>query len=91
MIPQAVTPTERRVIIQGFEEDPLVLNEGERLLVSISLAAEGTDHLCIAACEEEPARSGMELWSNAESAPYDWVELDSFGLTSELMISVIGR
>ena len=91
LVPQAMMPTERRVILQGFEEEPLVLNEGERLLVSISLAAEGADHLCIAACEDEPARRGMEFWSNAESAPYDWVELGTFGLTTELMISVIGR
>lgn len=88
-IPQAMAPTERRVILQNLTE-PLVLSEGERLLVSVSLTAEGAEHLCIAACEDEPARRGAEFWSNAAQAPYEWVELGSFGLTSELMISVIG-
>lgn len=87
-VPQAMAPTERRVILQNLA-DPITLNEGERLLVSVSLIAEGADHLCIAACEDEPARRGAEFWSNAPQAPYDWAELGSFGLTSELMISVI--
>ncbi|MAD61891.1 MAG: hypothetical protein CMH49_10345 [Myxococcales bacterium] len=88
-IPAANSDTERRVILQNLI-DPLILNEGERLLISISLMAEGDQHLCIAVCEDQSPVSGLELWSNSAQAPYNWVGIDSFDISSEFMIKAIG-
>jgi hypothetical protein len=77
------------VIIQLLEE-PITLVEGERLLVSIPLIAEGDEHLCMSVCDTEQASPGSTLWSNSAAPPFNWVELSSFGLTSEPIIRVIG-
>ncbi len=89
-VPAAMMNTERRVILQSLEI-PLVVNEGERLLITLSLLAEGEDHLCIAVCEDEPAGEGLELWSNAASSPFDWTPLLEFGIRSEFLIRAIGK
>ena len=88
-IPAANSDTERRVILQNLI-DPFILNEGERLLVSIALVAEGDQHLCIAVCEDQSPVSGLELWSNSAEAPYNWVGIDSFDISSEFIIKAIG-
>ena len=89
-IPSATMSTERRVIIQLLEE-PLTLNNGERLLVSVALDAEGDDHLCAAICEDEVATPNSTLWSGASAAPYAWSELSAFGITGELLMRVVGE
>ena len=88
-IPAANSDTERRVILQNLI-DPFVLNEGERLLVSVSLAADADQHLCIAVCSDQPPVAGLELWSNSAEAPYNWVGIDSFDISSEFIIKAIG-
>lgn len=88
-VPAANSDTERRVILQNLV-DPFVLNDGERLLVSVSLMAESDQHLCIAVCEDQTAVAGLELWSNSAEAPYNWVGIESFDLSSEFIIKAVG-
>ena len=87
--PTALMPTERRVILQRLLT-PITLNEGESLLISISLAAEGSQHVCLALCEDERALPKQEYWSGASSMPFQWSSLDSFEITAESLIKVIG-
>ena len=81
--------TERRVILHNLDE-PLILTEGERILISVSLVAESPRHLCIAVCEDESGYAGLDLWSNSADTPYDWIGLDQFQLDSEFLTKAVG-
>ena len=89
-IPSSIMDTERRVILQNLTE-PIVLSEGERLMVSVSLEAVNAEHLCIAVCEDEMALANLELWSNRPNTPYDWISMSEFGINSEFLIKAIGN
>ena len=88
-IPENLTLTGRRVV-RYLLEQPIRLNEGQKLLVSVSLRASGTDHLCIASCEDASPAGGTELWSNSALPPYSWVDLLDFAVDTILLIEATG-
>jgi hypothetical protein len=67
--------------------NPLYLIEGERLGISIELAAEGERHLCLSRCMDRDAPAGSDWWSNAAMPPYAWSDLVvEYGFKGELRI-----
>jgi len=69
-----------------------VLSTGENLFVAVELAGEaGGDRVCITACNNTVGASEANYWSNATSAPYSWVPIESFGLNINIAIWAMGR
>ena len=89
MVPDSPGLSGRRVIRQILET-PITLEEGQRLLISVSLEAQGSEHLCIAVCEDQNAVNGGNFWSNAAGEPYQWSDLTSFGIFAPLVIEATG-
>ena len=88
-IPLNAQLTGRRVVRQ-FLEERITLEEGQRLLVSVSLIASGDEHLCVAVCEDTVSAQGREFWSNAATPPFAWADMKSFGINAPFIIEATG-
>ena len=75
----------RRVLL----DEPIVLQEGESLLVSVEMSTSGSGSVCLAHCTTEDTPQSA-FWSNATDTPYDWQELSEFGLKGNLMVTGLG-
>lgn len=67
--------------------EPIVLDVGESLFVSFSMDyVDASSFSCVLSCNAvnptEPGTGNRGLWSNSATAPYPWVDLGFFGLTS---------
>ena len=70
---------------------PLILTEGQRVVVGIQFAVEAERHPCIADCDGPGAAAGIDWWSNAADEPFSWQDLVAdFSLDSQLLIQVTG-
>jgi hypothetical protein len=70
--------------------EPVVLRDGQHLVVAVSLGGALPEVGCIAGCQNRRAEPGRFFWSNAVQAPYDWADLESFGITAEYAIFAVG-
>ncbi|MGB0646489.1 MAG: hypothetical protein ACPGQS_04895 [Bradymonadia bacterium] len=85
-VPEDTGPDDGRAIRVTLP-NPLYLIEGERLVISIELAAEGERHLCLSRCMDRDAPPGTDWWSNAAIPPYSWSDLVvEYGFKGELRI-----
>ena len=71
---------------------PLLIESDDRLVVSVQLAAQEGEHLCISSCLDSDAPPGTDWWSNAAEPPYDWQDLVvDYQLKGALRIRAIGH
>ena len=71
---------------------PLLIESDDRLVVSVQLAAEDGEHLCISSCLDSDAPAGTDWWSNAAEPPYDWQDLVvDYQLKGALRIRAVGH
>ena len=88
-VPEDIGPDDGRAIRVTLP-NPLYLIEGERLGISIELAAEGERHLCLSRCMDRDAPAGTDWWSNAAMPPYAWSDLVvDYGFKGELRIQAL--
>jgi hypothetical protein len=71
-------------IVGGWVElsltTPLVLQTGESLFIAVEMQGLGdNEYMCLGTCSGPGFDTGRNFWSNAASAPYPWVTLESFG------------
>ncbi len=74
-------------------DEPLMLAEGEHLMVAVELpgdAESGLTH-CISMCGDTSSTANRNFWSNAAEAPYSWVELGDFGIPENTIIEAYGQ
>ena len=69
--------------------DPIVLNDGDSLYVSVEMVVADAELICFAACGDE-FEEDRNYWSNATAAPYDWAALATFGVDLQLDASAVG-
>jgi hypothetical protein len=70
--------------------EPIVLREGQHLLVAISEGGTFPEIACVVGCRARVAEPNRFFWSNATESPYTWATLDSFDITNEYMIFATG-
>jgi hypothetical protein len=68
-------------------DPPLVVEDGEKLVVSVQLPNDGTRRVCLPTCADRYT-PGTSWWSNAVNAPFSWVDLSSFGPAFTAQIDV---
>jgi len=79
-----------RTILQEVSP-PVRLEQDEHLFVAVQLCGTHPDVLCLQVNSGDPYDSDRNYWSSAATAPYGWTELDSFGLTGDIMIDAYGE
>jgi hypothetical protein len=70
-------------------DEPLVLEAGDNLYISVEMAVVDTLHSCFLSCADA-FEEDRNYWSNATDAPYAWTTLASFGTEVSLDASAIG-
>lgn len=71
---------------------PLLIESDNQLVVSVELAAQDGEHLCVSSCLDADAPAGTDWWSNAAEAPFDWQDLVvDYQLKGALRIRAIGH
>jgi hypothetical protein len=79
-----------RIVIHNIVP-PLLLNQGEHLIVSIELAGSHPNVMCLPVNSEEAYEGNRNYWSNAVTPPFNWVQLDSFGLNGSIIVAAFGK
>lgn len=70
-------------------DSPIVLQDGQNLLVTIDFGGTYPTVGCVATCLTG-ALADRAFWSNANQPPFDWRPLASFGIRSDLFIEAVG-
>ena len=53
--------------------------------------ADVTESICIAACADGGGKPGVNWWTGATEAPFDWSDLVAdFGFTHDMMVTASG-
>jgi len=69
---------------------PIVLEDGQSIIVAVQMAAEGDQSLCLAACFDTGGIPETDWWSNAAAEPFPWADLTKFGFGSSFTTRAIG-
>lgn len=70
---------------------PIVLEDGQSIVVAVQLTAMGDSSLCIAACFDTGGLPELDWWSNAVDEPFAWADMVAdFGFPSNFTIQAFG-
>ena len=72
-------------------ENEIIIEEGKHIFVAVKLVGTYPNVLCIGVDQDNGYSANRNYWSSAASAPYSWVQLDSFGLLGNIILSVFGN
>lgn len=82
--------TEARLVELELDA-PIVLEDGQSIVVAVQLTAEGDSSLCIAACFDTGGLPELDWWSNAVDEPFSWADMVAdFGFPSNFTIQAFG-
>ena len=71
-------------------ETPIVLQDGESLVVAVEMVAVEDASICIRACRDTSVAE-VDWWSNAADEPYAWADMVAdFGFASNYTIRAYG-
>jgi hypothetical protein len=82
--------TEARLVELELDA-PIVLEDGQSVVVAVQLTAVGDSSLCIAACFDTGGVPELDWWSNAVDEPFSWADMVAdFGFPSNFTIQAFG-
>jgi hypothetical protein len=77
-------------LIESVLDTPITLSAGEYLWAAIDFGGAENNVGCIKTCRSN-AEDGVNFWSNADQAPYNWADLGTIGANGSLWVEVVGN
>lgn len=82
-------PEGGRYVVVPLDE-PITVNDGEHLFVAVQLAGTFPEMTCTSVDVSSTHHGNRNYWSNSAESPFTWVQLDSFGLTGNIIVDAVG-
>ena len=77
------------VLVSATLRPPLLLSEGQHLVIAIQNSGTHPDVTCVQTCPG-PVGADRSWWSNADARPFDWVTLQNLGINGHITATAFG-